>query len=316
MDTLDKDTVSNRYAEAYAQLVKEFCEDVRTIAEKYKPISRTDDKGKPIPGHNRAPAPFLPIIGSGYYDAPIRVAIYGMETACWHDLYRFVDKYDKGGLTAVKAYTDGIEGDDETYKKRFHNHHGTKYENSSSFGFWKFVYSTLAGIYGVDEKEDIRERPDLLRSFIWGNVNAYEKFEASCKKKGVKKADWKLFFDESERFNSAQLLLPYAKPQIAVVFYRGMTRKWLTGKEGKWQADEVISIDWSKFFAQHPKLKEEQQNKLRKYIRCYYLRYYLSETGTYVFKTMHPRGMPSRGIKSAIWKAAINYAIQSIAINK
>ena len=306
METLNRTDIEAKYAEVYTPLIKMFCDNVRTTAEQYQP-----SKGK-----NFAPAPFLPIIGNGYYDASIRVAIFGMETYCWHDLYRFIKNFrKKKSLADVKDYTDGIEGDLETYKNRFHNHHGTKYENSSSFGFWKFVYSTLAGIYGVDEK-DIRKRPDLLRSFIWGNVNAYEKFEASCKKKGVKKADWKLFFDESERFNSAQLLLPYAKPQIAVVFYRGMTRKWLTGKEGKWQADEVISIDWSKFFAQHPKLKEEQQNKLRKYIRCYYLRYYLSETGTYVFKTMHPRGMPSRGIKSAIWKAASNYAIQSIAINK
>lgn len=304
METLNRTDIETKYAEVYTPLIEKFCANVGATAEKYQPA-----KGK-----NFAPAPFLPIIGNGYYDASSRVAIFGMETYCWHDLYRFINKFsgDKSGLLAdLKAYTDGIEGDDETYKKRFHNHHGTKYENSSSFGFWKFVYSTLAGIYGVDEKE-IRERPDLLRSFIWGNVNAYEKFEASCKKKGVKKADWKLFFDESERFNSAQLLLPYTKPQIAVVFYRGMTRKWLTGKEGKWQSDEVISIDWSEFFAQHPKLKEEQQNKLKKYIRCYYL----SETKTYVFKTMHPRGMPSRVIKGVIWKGAINYAIQSITSNK
>lgn len=169
------------------------------------------------------------------------------------------------------------------------------------------MYSTLAGIYGVDEKE-IRNRPDLLRSFIWGNVNAYEKFEASCKRKGIKKSDWELFYKESECFNSAQLLFPYTKPQIAVVFYRGMTRKWLTGKEGKWQDGEVISVDWSEFFAQHPKLKEKQQKNLKKYIRCYYL----SETETYVFKTMHPRGMPSRGIKAVVWKEAINYAIKNL----
>ena len=159
METLNRTDIETKYAEVYTPLIEKFCANVGATAEKYQPA-----KGK-----NFAPAPFLPIIGNGYYDASIRVAIFGMETYCWHDLYRFVNKFadDKTGLLAdLKAYTDGIEGDDVTYKKRFHNHHGTKYENSSSFGFWKFVYSTLAGIYGVDEKE-IRERPDLLRSFLF-----------------------------------------------------------------------------------------------------------------------------------------------------
>ena len=311
MDTLDKDTVSNRYAEAYAQLVKEFCKDVHTIAEEYEPIPRTDDKGKLVPGPNRAPAPFLPIIGSGYYDAPIRVAIYGMETACWHDLSRFIKKYGKGGLTAVKAYTDGDIANPGDYKNRFHEHHGTEYENKTPFSFWKFVYSVLAFIYN---EKDVRKNEKLLRSFIWGNVNAYEKFNASPKKR-MKRDHWQKVFSASERFNSAQLLLPYTLPHIMVVFYWGMSRKWLTGNEGKWESDEKKTIDWANFDPSDKyKLKSEQKDVLKKYIRCFYL----PNTGTYVFKTMHPQGMHSRhgkGIQQKTWMEAINYAIGTATNN-
>ncbi|MCQ2351582.1 MAG: hypothetical protein MJ003_06380 [Paludibacteraceae bacterium] len=303
---MKKEEVEAEYVRVYKPLVKKFCDEVSAIADQYQP-----EKGK-----NLAPAPFLPIIGNGYYDAQIRVAIYGMETYCWHDLYRFVKKFDKDNtqsLAEVKAYTDGIEGDNGTYKKRFQNHHGVMYENKSSYGFWKFVYSALACIYGITD-DKIRNKQELLRSFIWGNVNAYEKYEASWKKKVKyspnKKTDWQKVFDASQCFNSAQLLFPYTKPHIVVVFYRGMTRKWLTGKEGKWEENELRKIDWSDFFVNNPKLTDEQQKTLKKYIRCYYL----SDTHTVVFKLMHPQGMlhHGKGIKVAIWKAAINYAIQKI----
>jgi len=126
METLNKTEIEAKYAEVYAPLVENFCAKVCATAEPYKPT-----KG------NLAPAPFLPIIGNGYYEASTRVAVFGMETYCWHDLYRFIHIFadNSGSLMALKAYTDGIEGDENTYKKRFHNHHGIKYENSYSFGF-------------------------------------------------------------------------------------------------------------------------------------------------------------------------------------
>lgn len=180
MSELIKSEVDKEYARHYTDLVIDFCKEVINIADNYKPIPLTDENGNRIPGHNRLPAPFLPIIGKGYYTAQTKVAIYGMETACWHDLYRFVHKfYDSGcSLSAIKAYTDG----GENYKNRFHEHHGLKYANTSVWSFWHFAYSTLAYIYGVKEK-DIRNRPDLLCKFIWGNVNAYEKFEATPQKR-------------------------------------------------------------------------------------------------------------------------------------
>lgn len=293
------------YIDAYESLVKDFCDEVcqKVKIEEYIPEPKT----------NFAPAPFLPIIGNGYYGAKvIKVAIFGMETLYWNDLYRFIKNFRKdNSLDGVKAYTDGIEIEDnnESFKNRFHNHHAVPWYKENNF--WGFAYSALACIYGVRVKE-LKSNSNLNRSFIWGNVNAYEKFGASWsknKKLSQRKSDWRKISIASKRFDSAQLLLPYTRPQIMVVFYWAMTRKWLTGKEGKWQADEVVSIDWSEFFAKHPKLKEEKQNILKKYIRCYYL----SETGTYVFKTMHPCGMRFfKGMGADLWKAAINHALLDI----
>lgn len=309
-----------KYTEVYTPLVKNFCDKVQNIANQYRPEPIIDENGEEKPGHNRAPAPFLPIIGTNYHKATVRVAIYGMETYCWHDLYRFIKKFDKDNkqsLADVKAYTDG---DDEKYTNRFLNHHGLDYETDSAFSFWKFVYSTLASIYAIDEKE-MRKSSELLSSFVWGNVNAYEKYEATWKNLKVdskitnKKEDWKTVYKTASKyFNSAQLLLPYTRPHIMVVFYWGMSRKWLTGKNGKkWEPNEKKKIDWGAFFDQYD-LNSEQKDVLKKYIRCFYL----AETDTYVFKTMHPQGMLRRGkgLSPEVWKAAINYAIKYIMAEK
>lgn len=321
METLDNAIIEAKYAEEYTPLVKKFCDKVHDIASQYRPEPIIDENGEEKPGHNRAPAPFLPIVGTGYFKASTRVAIFGMETYCWHDLYRFIKKFDKDNkqsLAEVKAYTDG---DDEKYTNRFLNHHGLEYENDSVFGFWKFVYSTLAGIYKVEEKE-FRENPELLGSFIWGNVNAYEKYDATWKSLKVnqnttdKKSAWKIVYKAASKyFNSAQHLLPYTRPHIMVVFYWGMTRKWLTGKNGKkWDSNEKKKIDWSEFYSQHPELNNEQKEILKHYIRCYIVSYNSPSSKTYVIRTMHPQGMLRRGkgMSPEMWKAAINYAIQYI----
>lgn len=322
MSELIKSEVDKEYARHYTDLVIDFCKEVINIADNYKPIPLTDENGFPlldeegnrIPGHNRVPAPFLPIIGNGYYTAQTKVAIYGMETACWHDLYRFVHKfYDSGcSLSAIKAYTDG----GENYKNRFHEHHGLKYANTSVWSFWHFAYSTLAYIYGVKEK-DIRNRPDLLCNFIWGNVNAYEKFEATPPKKKMQKEDWSMVFAASERFNSAQLILPYTHPDFLVVFYgndtndEGWFLKWLTG-EKKWQDVEQGVIDWEKF-PKYMKLKESNLlQMLTDNIHCY------KYSGTYVLHTLHPGNMwrGRKGSRVKNWKAAINFVIQELKDEK
>lgn len=309
---IKRSLVEDTYRNTYEPRVETFCnEEISEIAKGY------DSKS----GKGPAPAPFFPVIGSGYYDSSIRVAIYGMETSYWYNLHKFINifKDSKNSLAAVKAYTDGIEGDNTTYKNRFNNHHALVWykEHNYPYTFWRFAFSTLAGIHGLTEEELLQEENlHLLKSFIWGNVNSYEKFGASCKKKGVKKKDWQQIYNAASKlFNSAQLLLPYTRPQIMVVFYWKMSRKWLTGKKGDWQINEKQKICWRNFFEQHKELSEEQQKKIKHYFRFYYL----EETGTSVLHTMHPNGMnphfkywKGNGMDQDIWKAAINYAIQYI----
>ncbi len=301
---LDRDTITREYFATYTPLVKQFCEnkDVREIAKKY-----------PFNEHNCAPAPFLPIIGNGYYTAPIRVAIYGMETLRWHDLSKFIEKFQAGSLPKVKSYTDGIEGvvNPRHIESRFLNNYALPWHEKNNF--WGFVYSVIAGIYGVKEKE-IKERPDLLRSFIWGNVNAYERYDQTPQDVKMEKDDWQKVFKASECFNSAQLLLPYTHPQIMVVFHWAMTRKWLTGKDGDWEPSEIIPFEWQDFSVEHS-LTEEQTKNLVHYIRCYYL----VESKTFVLRTMHPSRMNRGGKKGKengmdykIWKKAIKLALKQI----
>lgn len=310
MEKLIESAVKKAYTETYTKLLRDFCND-----EKICQIAKT----YPFNGHNCVPAPFLPIIGSGYYEVPIRVAIYGMETLCWHDLSKFVQKFHnacsqgKDPLAAVKLYTDGnLNGDrNEKHKvQRFHVHHGVDYwkKRKNAFGFWTFAFSVLADIYNKTEKQ-VRGDQKILSSFIWGNVNAYEKYEATWKKLKVasdktkeKKEDWRTVFELSKRFNSAQLLLPYARPQIMVVFYKEMSLNWLTKKNDEIPAAkvEVRKINWG-------------QSKYVDILKENIQYYYLPESNTKVLQTLHPGRMRYyKGVGAKQWKAAIKHAIQSI----
>ena len=315
MNTLVEDDVKKKYTDTYTELVRGFCVDksILDIASKY-----------PFNEHNQAPAPFLPIIGSGYFTATIRVAIYGMETLHWHDLSKFVDKFskaDENPLARVKKYTDGNEDGTEikSHKdnQRFHVHHAVPWYKKNNF--WGFAYSALACIHGVSVKTLKKKDSTIEKSFIWGNVHAYERFSKTPKKVGMSREDWEIVYKEaSKRFDSAQLLLPYTRPQIMVVFHWAMTRKWLTGKEGDWEPSEKIPFDWQDFSIEHS-LTEEQTKNLVHYIRCYYL----AETKTFILHTMHPSGMnpnhkywKGNGIEHDIWKSAIRHALRQIMKNE
>lgn len=312
---LDKDSVTREYFATYAPLVKQFCDEVSKAIklEDYSPIPTINEKGEEVSGKNLAPAPFLPIIGNGYYTAPIRVAIYGMETLRWHDLSKFVKKFQNGSLAKVKSYTDGIEGvvNPKHIESRFLNNYALPWHERDNF--WGFVYSTLAGIYGVKEKE-IKERPDLLRSFIWGNVNAYERYDQTPKDIDMPKDDWQKVFKASECFNSAHLLLPYTCPQIMVVFYWKMPLDWLIKKGSETQPYESLSLDWSSFVSKH-EFNNKQENNLKSHFNCYYL----PQTNTFVLHTMHPSSMnrdgkrnKESGIDYRLWKKAIKFALKQI----
>lgn len=328
---LNKAEIEEKYATTYRPLVDGFCNDkkVRGVA------------AYPFNGHNYVPAPFLPIIGSGYYQAPIRVAIFGMETLHWHDLSNFIQKYDaacKQGtdpLAVLKRYTDG--NDDGTKidahgdHQRFHVHHGYEYwvEKKNAYGFWTFAFSTLASIYSVSSEEEITEkkvckeyRNDLRNSFIWGNVNAYEKYEATWEKlksyiggKKNKKKDWRTIFEATECFNSAQLIIPYTRPHILVVFYGKDTKNenwfkdWLAGDVKT--LVEPIPIPWEKFPKYDNLTKKNLMEMLSDNIHCYKC------SGTYVLHTLHPGNMwrGRKGSKAENWKAAINFAIREMTDN-
>lgn len=298
--------------EKYKELLTQFCnnKEICDIAKKY-----------PFNEHNCVPAPFLPIVGTGYYGAEMKVAIYGMETLCWHDLSKFVQKFHnaceqgKDPLAAVKLYTDGNlsgEKNDKHKVQRFHVHHGVDYwkNRKNAFGFWTFAFSVLADIYNKTEKQ-VRDDQNILRSFIWGNVNAYEKYEATWKKLKVasdKKEDWKTVFDLSKCFNFAQLLLPSTRPEIMVVFYNGMSLSWLTEKNDGMPAAkvEVREITWDGFESNYKDILKEN---------IHY--YYLPETNTKVLQTLHPGRMRYyKGVGAKQWKLAIKHALKDIMAEK
>lgn len=308
-EILDKDEIAKRYMTTYTPLVQKFCDDLDKESidlESYRPA----------PKKNLAPAPFLPIIGTGYYTTPLKVAIFGMETGGWHDLTKFVDKFCKtkeDKLVVVKKYTDGNEDGSHNPKhntKRFHEPLGVVdywKERKNAFGFWTFAFSTLASIYNKSEKQ-VRNDQEILRSFIWGNMFAYERFDATWKYDEVlskRKGDWRKIYNACKRFNRAQHILPYTCPQIMVVFSKGDdSLSWFTKKE-KGQVDAQLlkrTIDWSGFESDYLEIFQEHINY-----------YYLPETKTCVLHTYHPGYMRHfEGMGAEVWKAAIGHALHDI----
>lgn len=224
----------DRYLETYKPLVAQFMGSIAEVK------------------YNNIPQPFLPVCGSLYEESKSKIAFIGMETRGWGNTTDF-----------VKAFTKDPDGTLLTEFDEFNELEFCDWGNNFGTGFWDFNFKFLANFYNKDWK-DLKhgEEEDLLRSFVWGNTNAIERYKVTALKKDVQHADWQTVKNAGQVFDKGKHLLDIFEPRIAVILNWSTSEQWLTsGLHHKFEKQEIDDHFWY---------------------------YYLPSTRTQVIWTAHP----------------------------
>ena len=158
------------------------------------------------------PEPHLPCFGIGYEDASPKVAIVGRDTAYWGDMPLFL----RAAATDTHAVLERHEAEFNTFKF-------TEWTNSFGKTFWDTALRLLAGFHGISDWRELkrREHPEILRGFLWAEVNAVELYGSSSHDSGADFTVWQTLKTASERhLDSISLLLDTFRPDVVVVLSR------------------------------------------------------------------------------------------------
>ena len=141
----------NRYSDYYKPLLQQFCKDItaKLPAEEFHGI----------------PHPFIPAWGSSYEMSGVKMAIIGKETRGWAPcLPDYISEVQQGRWESSFDISE------------FQNLDYVDWNNGHRHTFFGFVMYFLAALYGVKNWELLKQRhfPNILNSFVWGNVCAIE----------------------------------------------------------------------------------------------------------------------------------------------
>ena len=169
--------------------------------------------------YNNIPEPFLPVIGSNYENSKLKFVFVGMETRSYGNISDFVN-HCKTNLEEA-LFREEEEFNDLDY---------TGWMSNFGNNFWAFVLKFLANYYNIDNWKKLKnqEYPEILRSFIWGNVNAIERFEITAQKKGVLYNDWIKVKQASKCFDKGQHILNATLPDFMIILNWTENEEWLT----------------------------------------------------------------------------------------
>jgi hypothetical protein len=172
------------------------------------------------------PAIHIPVIGNTYAEYR-KIAVYGMETKDWKNMTDLKSMQDTGD--AYNYLTEDFKS-----MKIFNN--------MKANSFFGFVIRFLASLYEYDDKfrpsSFIKNHQDILQSFIWGNINSFErrnmnigKVESDQKEpdnwKSVRQKSKEIFdmhlFAATDKYNSGDDQLRYilesCNPEILLILY-------------------------------------------------------------------------------------------------
>jgi hypothetical protein len=211
----------SRFLETYAPLATQFVESIAEVK------------------YNNIPQPFLPVCGNLYDRSEDKIAFIGMETRGWGNTTDFVEAFHRDPEGTL------LTGFDEFNELEF-----CDWGNNFGTGFWDFNFKFLAHFHNKDWKAfKYGEEEDLLRSFVWGNTNAIERYEVTAQKRGVEHTDWMAVKKASQVFDTAAHLLDIFEPRIAVILNWAASEQWLTSELNcKFQREEIDDHFWYYFF--------------------------------------------------------------------
>jgi len=230
--------IERELIKVYEPLLKQFIEEIKDVKMENLPV------------------PFLPVCGKNYENAPFKIAFIGWETRDNSKLEEFFEKTKENPAVALKWFYDAIDEEEDFPLSGYGNNFGT--------GFWDLIMRFLAAFYNIDDWKKIKnlEQPDILKSFVWGNIDSIEKFNATAKNMGCSFKDWLMVKNASLVFDNANYLLNVFKPNIAII---------LTWRDSNWLPKDIIDV-----------------SKTEIIIENYLEYYYVPNTETHVYWTHHP----------------------------
>lgn len=206
------------------------------------------------------PEPHLPLWGQEYESSGLRTMFIGRDTLTWGNMNDFIqcaNRTPSASLHRNKGEFDSLAFTDWT------NNFGTT--------FWDTVLKILCGVHGIDDWKKLkrREHEDVLRSFVWANVNSVEKFEVTPAKNEVEWDRWKVFKDASEtHIDSFQNLLNCFLPHLVVLM------NWAPG-----ESFMDVHLEWES-------------------VGDHQIKSFYDDTETHVFRMGHPTWMNRRSLLS------------------
>lgn len=230
------------------------------LAERYDKL--TSEFIKQIEGLDLAgmPQPHIPVVGSEYHHAKYKLAFIGFETAGWGNLKDFVENFKNKGKAEYREDQDG--------SKSLDNLDCLNWRNNFHTSFWDFIFQFLANFYKVDVK-DVREgrHPELIKSIIWGNTHAIERYEVSAISQDVLQETHSKIEEASRIFNNGMNMIEIAKPNVVIILN---------------QTEKIYNPDWIT-----SDKTDEGYLKLDNVLEYRYIR----STRTHIFWTHHPRSL-------------------------
>ena len=212
---------------------------------------------------NGLPEPHIPAVGDWYEKCRYKFAFCGMETNGWGDLSEFVKM----------SPTEIINSDNDT----INNLEFLNWKQNDHATFWAFVLRFLSEFYHLPYEElCYGKHSEVLRSFLWANTNAIERYEVSAKGAGADLNAWEKVKEASLPFDNFNHIIDFAKPNVVFVLYSGVPEKFFLDMD-----KEYMGLEFS-----DRKTYLRLDNKDLKY-RYYYRR----DSNTHFFCLPHPTFM-------------------------
>ncbi len=234
----------------------------------YEPL--IEDFKKEISGLNlqNVTGPHFPCVGECYEEAKYKFVFCGMETYGWDSLE---------DLMKQDANKYLVNGDN-----RINTYQPIEWISNWNATFWGFIFKFLAKFYNTDLDKLVYDENDaasrsILKSIIWCNSNAIERFGVTCEHNGVDINVWNAVKRASKKFDDLIRVVNFCAPKVIFVLCKA-AEEYIVNDE---EISRIYGVD-----------AKQKNNVLKlKHENPQYTYYYLRNSLTHVFLLPHPRWM-------------------------
>ncbi len=227
--------------------------------------------------------PHFPGVGECYEKASYKFAFCGWETYYWNSMQDFMSLDPMEYLMGPDDCSNNANTSYLSSDYSLNNYKPLEWPSNWHTTFWAFVIKFLAKFYNADFDKLVNDKDDenlrsILKSFVWGNSNAIERYEVSSKWEGAELTSWEAVKNASRKIDDLNHIINSCAPKVVFLVYSGADEKYI-----------VNEMTLSRIFGNH----FEQKRNVLKLVNedMNYTYYYLRNSSTHVFHLPHPRWM-------------------------